>query len=217
MRKRNQEAMYKTSAPLFEQQKARKLVAPKIQGSAAAQNAQLAQMICSTGDRSCMRKHESFLNTNRVAEPSYPLGSLYHLQQRYGNYYVQRVVALNHQFKKDTSGIQREEAGAGAQTTCSVTAKRETTRPRFCINGTTNAPNQTSVQFHYLPGLDNCSIGDLRSIPPFATATVMAGRFSWIGTSMLSSVPGVGRMMGAIVGTDSNAIACCTRVRPGRC
>jgi len=108
---------------------------------------------------------------NTLSAANHIVRKIFLLQRTVGNQAVQRaLLARAGECDKGQAGynspgadfIQREEAGAW--TTCSITAKRETTRPRFCINGTTNAPDRTRVSFHYPR--------DLRTMPPFGRATV---------------------------------------------
>jgi hypothetical protein len=115
------------------------------------------------------------------------------------------------------SFIQRDEAEDAEQanqTTCSITAKRETFGTGFCISGTTNAPDGTRVSFYYTPGMTSCNRSELNIAPPFGRTTVSRGGFSWRApTNIGSPIPGVGRLFGAIIGSA----VCCTRPRPGRC
>ena len=114
--------------------------------------------------------------------------------------------------------VQREEesqppAQAGASF-CSIAAKRQTLGTGFCVRGTTNVPDGTTVNFHYLPGLRTCDRGSLSSMPPFGSTVVALGRIYWNApTNVASMIPGVGRMMGALAGSAT----CCTVVRPGTC
>jgi len=110
--------------------------------------------------------------------------------------------------------LQRDTAGKeGSAITCSMTATRETLGTGFCISGRTNAPNGTTVSFHYIPGMESCGREDLASMPSFGTTVVALGRFYWRSTNVSTVIPGVGRQFGAVIGNT----ACCTSPSPGRC
>jgi len=111
----------------------------------------------------------------------------------------------------ESSVIQKQSAPATAA--CSMTAKRETRGTGFCINGSSSAPNGTSVSFYYIPGMENCNTGDLDVMAPFGMAVVMGGRFSYRSTAVASVIPGIGRLFVAVIGSQY----CCTSPVPGSC
>jgi len=96
---------------------------------------------------------------------------------------------------------------------CSMTAKRESRGTGFCISGTSNTSDGTSVRFYYIPGMRSCGSGDFDFMPPFGQTTVRNGKFSWNSTNVASTIPGVGRLFAAVIGSE----VCCTRPVAGRC